>query len=160
MPLSTRRSTPRTRLARPPLHAPTVFNFFEPNFVHPGALAASGLYAPEYQILNDTTAISLPNQLWNFIYANRSTTNTIEATVGIPLDRFLPLARTPAALVNEANLLLAAGSLPKAVTDRFVTALTAMPIGTGATFNTANDIERVRSALYLTISVPQGAIQK
>lgn len=41
-----------------------------------------------------------------------------------------------------------------------MTALTAMPIGTGATFNTANDIERVRSALYLTISVPQGAIQK
>jgi len=35
-----------------------------------------------------------------------------------------------------------------------------MPIGTGATFTTANDIERVRSALYLTISVPQGAIQK
>ena len=147
-------------LGQAPLHAPTAFNFFEPNFVHPGALAASGLYAPEYQILNDTTAISLPNQLWNFIYANRSTTNTIEATVGIPLGRFLPLARTPAALVNEANLLLAAGSLPKAVTDRFVTALTAMPIGTGATFTTANDIERVRSALYLTISVPQGAIQK
>ena len=147
-------------LGQAPLHAPTVSNFFEPNFVHPGTLAASGLYAPEYQILNDTTAISLPNQLWNFIYANRSTTNTIEATVGIPLGRFLPLARTPAALVNEANLLLAAGSLPKAVTDRFVTALTAMPIGTGATFTTANDIERVRSALYLTISVPQGAIQK
>ena len=39
-------------------------------------------------------------------------------------------------------------------------AITALPIGTGATFNTANDIERVRSALYLTVSVPQGAIQK
>lgn len=147
-------------LGQAPLHAPTVFNFFEPNYVQPGALAASGLYAPEYQILNDTTAISLPNQLWNFIYANRSTTNTRETTVGVKLDRLLPLARTPAALVEQANLLLAAGGLPKSVTDRFVAAITAMPNGTGAAFTTAQDIERVRSALYLTVSVPQGAVQK
>jgi uncharacterized protein (DUF1800 family) len=147
-------------LGQAPLHAPTVFNFFEPNYVQPGPLAASGLYAPEYQILNDTTAISQPNQLWNFIYSNRSTTNTIELTVGLQLASLLSLARTPAALVDQANLLLAAGSLPKSVTDRFVTAITAMPNGTGTTLTTAQDIERVRSALYLTISVPQGAIQK
>ena len=36
----------------------------------------------------------------------------------------------------------------------------AMPNGTGTAFTTAQDIERVRSALYLTVSVPQGAIQK
>ena len=147
-------------LAQASLHAPTVFNFFEPNYVQPGALAAAGLYAPEYQILNDTTAISQPNQLWNFIYANLSTTNTIDPTVGLRLDRLLPLARTPQALVAQANLILAAGALPKAVTDRFVAVLTAMPVGTGTAFTTAQDIERVRSALYLTISVPQGAIQK
>ena len=72
-------------------------------FLRDTALAASGLYAPEYQILNDTTAISLPNQLWNFIYANRSTTNTIDTTVGIRLDSLLPLARTPAALVERVT---------------------------------------------------------
>ncbi|MCX6952879.1 MAG: DUF1800 family protein [Verrucomicrobia bacterium] len=147
-------------LAQTPLHSPTVFNFFEPNFVAPGALAAAGLYAPEYQVLNDTTAISQPNQLWNFIYATRSATNTIDTTVGLQLDSLLPLARTPAALVDQVNLLLAAGGLPKNVTDRLTAAITAMPVGTGATFTTANDIERVRSALYLTISVPHGAIQK
>ncbi len=147
-------------LGQTPSHAPTVFNFFEPNYVQPGVLASAGLYAPEYQILNDTTAISAPNQLWNFIYANRSATNNFDATLGIQLDSLLPLARTPAALVDQANLILAGGGLPKSVTDRFVAALTAMPLGTGATFTTANDIERVRSALYLTVSVPQGAIQK
>jgi uncharacterized protein (DUF1800 family) len=148
-------------LGQTPLHAPTVFNYFEPDYVQPGALAAAGLYAPEYQILNDSTAISQPNQLWNYIYANRQAgTNVYDLTLGIQLDSLLPLARTPAALVDQANIILAAGGLPKSVTDRFVTAITAMPIGTGATFNTANDIERVRSALYLTVSVPQGAIQK
>ncbi len=147
-------------LGQTPLHAPSVFNFFEPNYVQPGLLAAAGLYAPEYQILTDTTAVGQPNQLWNFIYANRSTTNTLDATLGLRLDSLLPLARTPQALVDQANLILAGGALPKAVSDRFVAALTAMPVGTGTAFTTANDIERVRSALYLTISVPQGAIQK
>ncbi len=154
-------------LAQAPLRAPTVFNFFEPNFVQAGLLANAGLYAPEYQIITDTTAISMPNQLWNYIYATRSgmpgTTsvfNPAEATVGVLFDStILALARTPQALVDYANLVLAAGSLPKVVTDRFVTAITAMPAGTAATYGAA-DLERVRSIVYLTISVPQGAIQK
>lgn len=149
-----------SNLGQTPLHAPTVFNFFEPNFIQPGALASAGLYAPEYQILTDTFAISLPNQLWTFIYSNRSATNPLDTTVGIQLDSLLPLARTPQALVDQANLILAAGAVPKTVTDRLVTAIAAMPVGTGTTLNTANDIERVRSAIYLTVSIPQGAVQK
>jgi hypothetical protein len=128
-------------------------------------LAASGLYAPEYQILNDTTAISIPNQLWTFIYNTRSSGTTInmaETTIGIRLDSIIGLARTPQALVDEANLILAGGAVPKAVTDKIVTAITAMPAGTTTTPSTANssDVERVRSALYLISSIPQGAIQK
>ncbi len=158
---------PETNLAQAALRAPTVFNFFEPDFVQPGLLTTAGLFAPEYQILTDTTAISMPNQLWNYIYPNRSgmpgvTTafNPAEATVGVRFDpAILALARTPQALVDYANLVLAAGALPKAVTDRFLASITAMPVGTGATFAGA-DLERVRSAVYLTVSVPQGAIQK
>ena len=109
----------------------------------------------------------MPNQLWNYIYAGRtgipgttSTLNPAEATVGVRFDSsILAMARTPQALVDYANLVLAAGALPKPVTDRFVTAITAMPNSTAATFG-ATDLERVRSAIYLTSSVPQGAIQK
>ena len=158
---------PESNLGQAPLRAPTVFNFYEPNFVQPGLLASAGLVAPEYQILTDTTAISLPNQLWNFIYATRSgmpgtttTLNPAEATLGVLLDNnLLALARTPQALVDYANLVLAAGGIPKAVTDRFVAAITAMPNSTTTTFG-ATELERVRSAIYLTVSVPQGAIQK
>ena len=107
------------------------------------------------------------NPLWNFIYAGRSgipgattTYNPAEATVGVRFDpAMLALARTPQALVDYANLVLAAGALPKAVTDRFVASITAMPAGTGTTYGAA-DLERVRSIIYLTVSVPQGAIQK
>ena len=117
--------------------------------------------------MTDTTAISTPNQLWNFIYATRSgmpgTTTTLnpgEGTLGVLLDQsMLALARTPQALVDYVNLVMASGALPKAVTDRFVAAITAMPNSTAATYG-GTDIERVRSAIYLAIAVPQGAIQK
>ena len=147
-------------LGQTALHANTVFNFFEPNFVQPGTLAAAGLFAPEYQILTDTTAISAPNQLWNFIYANRSTTDPTQNTIGIQLTALLPLARTPQALINQTNVLLAGGSLTPATVTRLVTAITSLPNGTGATLNTTADIERVRSAIYLTLTSPQGAVQK
>jgi uncharacterized protein (DUF1800 family) len=147
-----------SQLGQTPMHSPTVFNFFEPNFVQPGTLAAAGLYAPEYQILTDTTAISAPNQLWNYIYTTRSTTDPTQTSIGLQLTSLLPLARTPQALVDQMNLVLAQGSLPKATTDRLVAAITAMPVGTAT--NTAPDLERVRSTIYLTVTVPPGAVQK
>ncbi|MBL9203654.1 MAG: DUF1800 family protein, partial [Opitutaceae bacterium] len=144
-------------LAQTPLRAPTVFNFYEPNYVQPGTLATSGLFAPEYQILNDTTAMTVPNFLWTYLYNNRAVvTDTDNQTVGIRFDAtMLALANTPQALVDQINLTLASGSLPKATTDRIVTAITAMPNATDA-----NRLERVRSTVYLTLISPNGAIQK
>ncbi len=149
-------------LAEYPLHAATVFNFFEPNFIQPGSLAAAGLYAPEYQILTDTTAIAIPNQIWNYIYANRSTTNAADATLGLDLSGLVPFARTPAALVDQVNTILAAGSLSKATTDRMTALIAALPNTTTGTpsITNANDRERVRSAVYLAIATQQGAVQK
>ena len=68
------------------------------------------------------------------------------------------LARTPQQLVDSVNLLLAAGAVPKRDSDRMVAAINAMPAGTAT--STAADLERVRSAIYLAITSPHGAIQK
>jgi uncharacterized protein (DUF1800 family) len=146
-------------LGQAALRAPTVFNFFEPNFIEPGPLATAGLYAPEYQILTDTAAIAVPNQLWTYTNVNRSqgaNMNPGETIVGFVFDpAILALARTPQALVDHANLVLAGGGLPKAISDRIVAAISAMPNNTAS-----SDLERVRSAIYLTVAAPQGAIQK
>ena len=48
--------------------------------------------------------------------------------------------------------------MPKAASDRMVAAITAMPAGTAT--STANDLERVRSAIYLVVTAQYGAIQK
>ena len=81
-----------------------------------------------------------------------------QQTIGLNLESWLPLARTPQQLIDSLNLLLAGGAMPKAASDRMVAAITAMPAGTAT--NTANDLERVRSAIYLALTAPSGAIQK
>ncbi len=145
-------------LFQAPLRAPTVFNFFEPNFVLPGAIASAGLYAPEFQILNGISSLMQPNFYYTYIYNNRSATDPNQQTIGLSLEGWLPLAKTPQTLVDSINLLLVGGAMPKAASDRIVAAITAMPVSTTA--NTANDLERVRSAIYLSVTSPYGAIQK
>ena len=154
-------SATTTTLAQYPLHAPTVFNFYEPNFIQPGTLAAAGLFAPEYQIITDTTAIAIPNQLWNFIFTTRANNPPADQLVGILFDSLIPYSHTPAALVDQVNTLLAAGSMSKATTDRLTALITALPTSTAApSVLNNNDAERVRSAIYLAITTQQGAVQK
>lgn len=138
---------PENALAQAALRSPTVFNFFEPAYVMPGALAAAGLYAPEYQILTDTTAISVPNNLYSYIVNTRGPT-----VIGLDLTGLPPT--TPAnGLVDYMNLVFCAGSMPQAKRDRITTALTALP-------RTATDLDRYRAAIYLTVSTQAAAIQK
>jgi len=135
-------------LAQAAGRAPTVFNFYEPDYILPGALAAAGLYAPEYQIFTDTTAITTPNYLYNFIYSTRSAT-----AVGLTLTDLQPLAKSPQQLIDYMNLIMCGGTMPKAETDLIVSALSRMPTATA-------DLEKVRSALYLVVTSSEGSVQK
>jgi uncharacterized protein (DUF1800 family) len=139
-------------LAQAALRAPTVFNFYEPNFVFPGSTAEAGLYAPEYQILNDTTAITQPNFYYTYVATTRST-NAADQTPLPVFDPLLPMATNPTQLVDTVSLLLTSGSLPAATTSRIIAAVNALPNGTPAA-------ERVRMAVYLVLTAPGGAIQK
>ena len=139
-------------LAQAALRAPTVFNFFEPNFVLPGPTASAGLYAPEYQIMTDTTAITQPNFYYTYVSTTRST-NAADQTPLPVFDPLLPLATNPTQLVDNVSLLLTAGGMPSTVSTRIVGTLNALPSGTPA-------LEKVRMAVYLTLTSPTGAIQK
>ena len=146
-------SNPETNLDQAALRSATVFNFFQPDFVQPGDLASAGLYAPEFQILTATTAITIPNFLYTYVYNTRSTTNATEQTIGLDLSSLLPLAATPQQLVDTLNLVLTGNTMAKATSDRIVAAIGGMPGGTSTT-------EKVRSAIYLITTSPDGSIQK
>lgn len=54
-------------LGQSPLLAPSVFNFFSPNYTRPGKLAAAGMVAPEFQITNEIQTIGTANFFYNLM---------------------------------------------------------------------------------------------
>ena len=143
---------PEGNLAQAALRAPTVFNFYEPNYILPGELSAAGLYAPEYQILTDTTALTQPNFYYTYVSITRPT-NPADMTPVPAFEALVPLAATPDQLVARVGLLLTADTMPAATASRIVSAITSLPNNTPA-------LEKVRLAVYLTLTSPAGAIQK
>lgn len=108
-------SNPENSYQQRPLGAPTVFNFYEPDYQQPGAIADAGLYSPELAITNETTTISVANDLWTRIWVGYSATN---GTFTTPVDgAYLPPAVIDAlpadddALLEALNLRLMYGSM-------------------------------------------------
>jgi uncharacterized protein (DUF1800 family) len=94
-----------------PLGAPSVFNFYEPDYQQPGAIAALNLYSPELQIVNESTIATTANNLY---------TNSWNSYLGMPsppanrpLLDLSPLtsATSNAAMIDEANLRMLYGQM-------------------------------------------------
>ncbi|MBK8092289.1 MAG: DUF1800 family protein [Verrucomicrobiaceae bacterium] len=58
----------RSNLGQSPLDAPTVFNWFYPDFTVPGKLAQAGLFAPEMQTATEAAEVSKINHLYNYTW--------------------------------------------------------------------------------------------
>ena len=141
-------------LAQAPLRAQSVFNFFEPGYVYPGPLAAAGLVAPEFQITDDTTAISVPNFFRGAIFATATGANA--AKVLVPdYSAEIALATNIPALIDRLSLLMTAGQMSAATRTRISSTLTALPSGTAA-----QQLERVQTAVLLVATSPDGATQR
>ena len=150
---ATRLEAVQNNLAEAALRSPTVFNFYHPDYVLPGPLAAAGLVAPEFEITDDNFAISTPNLFRTFVLAAVPTTPAGPYTITLNLASEQTLVPTPTALVDHLNTLLCAGNMPAATKTRIVTALGALP-------TTASTLERAQTAVLLTLTSPASAVQK
>jgi len=151
-------------LAQAPLSAPSVFNFYRPNYRRPGEIRDLGLFSPEFQILNDNTALNMVNQLHNATFNADLDTPGISRMLGGPLatlgshglnlstEKALAVA-DPAAFVDRLNLLLMGGTMSPAMRTVLIDALRTMPTGDGGR-------QRTEDALFLILSSPQFAIQR
>jgi uncharacterized protein (DUF1800 family) len=63
-----------TGIQQEPFTSPSVFNFYLPDHRPTGVLAQAGLYGPEFQMVNSSTAVGLPNQLFWWSYGLNSST--------------------------------------------------------------------------------------
>lgn len=136
-----------------PLGSPTVFNFYEPDYAQPGPIADAGLFAPEFQITNESTTYSVSNGLYGF---------SASAYLGMsnpPSDRPLldlsPLsanAGNAAAMVATANARMLYGTMSPNMQSTLTNMLTFM---SGASAN-----EKAWSLVYLVAVSPEFAAQR
>lgn len=137
--------------------APSVFNFFDPDYTLPGVGGGSGIFAPEFQILTEASYVAMMNQndslVWN--YSGAPPTATTAAPV-LNLSKLTSLASTSdhAGMVEEVNLLLFYGSLSpegkQTMTDM---------LGKLAAANQNAEV-RARSLVLLALASPEFAIQR
>ena len=92
-------------LGQYPLSAPSVFNFYLPDYEPPGVIGGAGLVGPEFQILNSDSGVKTLNAFYS----------VIERALGeiFPLDLSpqAQLSGSTAMLVDNVDLLLTHGTL-------------------------------------------------
>jgi uncharacterized protein (DUF1800 family) len=137
-------------LGQSPLLAPSVFNFYTPNYRPAGPLAAAGMVAPEFQITTETSVVGALNFFANLIesagYGNGNSRQRISYAA------LRELARDTAALVSHLEQLFFLGRMSPGTKARMTSVVNAIPV---------NDrTRRVKSALLLTAIAPDFVIQK
>lgn len=142
-------SDPGTRLGQSPLRSGSVFNFFRPGYVPPNsAIGNAGMVAPEFQITNESTVVGYVNYMQNVISKG-------VGDVKGDYSALLPLADTAQALLDELNLLMAAGQLSVATVALIKGGLDSMPAGTDAA-----RLNRIYAALVMVMAAPEFIVQK
>jgi uncharacterized protein (DUF1800 family) len=129
------------------LYAPSVFNFFSPNYIQPGAIAQAGITSPEFQITTDTTVITSANSMRSTVY--RIPDGNGDSIV-LDLSSLTSLASSPGALVDSLNNLLMGGEMSSAMRDIAVNAVTQI----------ASPLERAQTAVHLLVTSPEFVIEK
>ena len=146
-------------LAQTPLDAATVFNFFEPDYVQPGEIAAAGLYAPEFQITSETTVIQYDNLMTNGVYKSDGVPGNgsrgFQNDVELNLTNETVLATSPSGLADYLGQILLSSNMSAALRTEIINRLNTMPSASNT-----DKLNRARAAVYLVITSPEFVTQR
>lgn len=136
-------SSASTRLGESPGRSGSVFNFFRPGYAPPNtAIASAGLVAPEFQITNELSNVAYINYMQALIGAGTGDFKADYTTI-------VTLASDSQALIDEVNLVIAAGQLSAATVASIKAAIDAISYtGTNGPGN------RVGTAILLAMASP------
>jgi uncharacterized protein (DUF1800 family) len=140
------------KMGQNPFYSPTVFNYFSPDYIVPGTT----LNAPEFQILNTSSAISRTNFLYILIFEG-ITPNATDSLRGTSLDLSEPLSfaeadATGGQLLDYLNTKMMHGTLSVEHRNAVLTAVQAVPA--------ANPLLRAKTAVYLLAASSQYQVQR
>ncbi|MGN5375103.1 DUF1800 domain-containing protein [Sphingomonas hankookensis] len=129
--------------------APSVFGFVRPGYTPPGtAIAQAGMTAPEFLIASEQTNIAYINYMQSMVGGG---TGDVKADYAA----MMALASDSQKLVDEVNLILAAGQLRGPTVTAIRTAVDSIPLtASNATLN------RTGVAILLTLASPDYLVQK
>jgi uncharacterized protein (DUF1800 family) len=133
-----------------PGNAPSVFNFYRPDYRPPGLLTQSELVGPSFQITNSYSSISFVNRLWQLTSSGLGVYGRKQFS---PDYRdLLQVAADPALLLDRTNLLVCGGMMSAATRDNILGALSKT--------SAADPLLRVQLSVFLASAAPEGAIQR
>ncbi len=140
-----------------PLNSPSVFNFYLPGYLPPGALANAGLVGPEFQILNAGSAISAPNYYLNAVRSglHRWGSAIPERSVLLNLTQELGLVNDLDTLIRRMDLALMYGTLSPREFQIIREAVARIHSGLWQW-----DQERIYLAVYLMVTSPEFAVMR
>ena len=165
-----------TRLSQTPQGAPTVFNWFLPDFTVSGPLAAAGLVAPEFQVTTESQVINSANAHYTLVFNRKG-----QGGVRLPdqdsanddnmipdLTAYSDLLKIAEAnnatedekaalLVDFTDLLLAGGNLKTSSQEKIGRTSRQIMIEAVAATSKKN---KVATAIYLFITSPEYIFQK
>ncbi len=132
-----------------PGRAPSVFNFYLPDYAPPGAIANAHMVAPEFQITDAVTCVSLPNFLRDCIY--HGSIGRWGANILLDFSHETQIVTKPELLMERLSLLLTG--------DRMSAGTRAIIRGAVEQIPESQPADRVKLAVYLTSICAESAVQ-
>jgi hypothetical protein len=121
--------------------APSVFNFYSPDFQVPGE---PGVLGPEFEIYSTMTALRRANFFSRLIFLGIAAGGDRPRGTSIDLSRYMGVAIDPAMLVQRLNTLLLHDSMPLTMHEIVTNHVASIPED--------DPLRRVQHAAYLIVS--------
>lgn len=154
-----------------PFGSNSVFNFYRPDYQHPGEIKNQNLFSPEFQILTESMLMAKANTQSTYIFWRDTPSDWLEPVINHDWDLMPPrlnlnaekaLVENPVDLLDKLNLVLMAGQMSQPMYDTLLAYLNTNkvnPAWTGDLRVWATDI-LVYEALFLVLSSPEYAVQR
>jgi uncharacterized protein (DUF1800 family) len=149
--------------AMEPMSSPSVFNFFKPGFSPAGEINDAGLVAPEFQILNDVTSLSVPNYYFNVFeynsfnrWASAVAAENVRPQISVELSLYNDVPK----LLRRLDMALTGGTLPNEQHQLIREAVESINDTMYGWVQDGWKKERIRMAIYLIATTPEAGIQR
>lgn len=146
-----------TKIGQAPLSAPSVFNFFKPDYAPSGLITKKGLVAPEFQLVNEANNTSFYNELYALIqWSYKRVPYSNPYSIQININSLRNKAKSPKDLVNYLDLLLTNKKMPIEMQTLLLNYIRNVPLNSGD----EKGVKRAIDALYLVMSSPYYLVQR